>query len=77
MCRYAVKLLYDEASLGEIEDHSELVEYLESYDREFFIGTETEKEWEESVLNQVPNLFSIARDQKEVWKCYDNGLAML
>ena len=64
--RYAVKLLYDEVSLGEMESHSELAEQLMEYDTQCFIGSETERGWEESVLNRVPHLFSMSRNKDDV-----------
>ena len=36
--RYAVKLMYDEAVLGEVCDNAELTEYLTEYDTEWYIG---------------------------------------
>ncbi len=64
--RYAVKLMYDEVSLGEVDDFSELAEYLESYSTDYFIGLESEKGWEEAVVRQVPYLFSLGRDPERV-----------
>ena len=64
--RYAVKLMYDEVSLGEVDDFSELADYLESYSTDYFIGLESEKGWEEAVLRQVPHLFSLGRDPEKV-----------
>ena len=61
-----MKLMYDEVSLGEIEDHSELSEYLESYSTDYFIGLESDQGWSEAVLTQVPHLFSIGRDPEKV-----------
>ena len=64
--RYAVKLMYDEVSLGEVDDFSELADYLESYSTDYFIGLESEKGWEKAVLRQVPHLFSLGRDPEKV-----------
>ena len=64
--RYAVKLMYDEVSLGEVDDFSELADYLESYSTDYFIGLESEKGWEEAVLRQVSHLFSLGRDPEKV-----------
>ncbi len=66
LLRYAVKLLYDEASLGEMDSHTELAEALGEFDSDCFIAPQTEGGWEEAVLTQVPRLFSIARDQENV-----------
>ena len=61
-----MKLMYDEVSLGEIEDHSELSEYLESYSTDYFIGLESDQGWSKAVLTQVLHLFSIGRDPEKV-----------
>lgn len=67
VCRYAVRLMYDEASFGEVDGPSELVEYLEHYDSECFIGCEDSPAWEESILSRKPHLFSIGRDPEKVY----------
>lgn len=41
-CRYAFKLTYDEAVLGEVTRGEELVEYMTEYDRDWYLGTETD-----------------------------------
>ena len=64
--RYAVKLLYDEAILGEASDSSELVEYLTEYDREWYIGCEEESDWRVHILDRKPHLFSLGSDQQNV-----------
>ena len=61
-----MKLLYDEVSLGEVDDFSELADSLESYSADYFIGLESEKGWEEAVIRQVPHLFSLGRDPEKV-----------
>lgn len=65
-CRYAVKLMYDEACLGEISDFTELVEYLRNYDNGSFIGCEDEELWKQAVLQEVPNLFSLGYNADNV-----------
>jgi len=65
-CRYAVKLMYDEACLGEADNFTELVEYLGSYDNSSFIGCEDEESWKHAVLQEVPNLFSLGYDTNNV-----------
>ena len=58
--------MYDEASLGECESSSELVEYLQQYDQEQFVGPDTEPGWKEAVLAEKPTLFSLGRDTEQV-----------
>lgn len=70
--RYAVKLLYDEASLGEIQDDSELAKCLESYDDDWFIGSETELKWEEAIRSKKSHLFSLGRDLEKVRKYFSS-----
>ena len=67
-CRYTVKLMYDEGSLGEVETPSELAEYLQHYDSECFIGREHESSWEGSILAQKQHLFSLGKDIEKVWQ---------
>jgi hypothetical protein len=62
--RYAVKLLCDEAALGEAEDCAELSEYLQTYTNHYHIGREGEPDWNSAVLDQTPNLFSIGKSQE-------------
>ena len=58
-----------------MESHSELAEQLSEYDTQCFIGSETEREWEEGVLNRVPHLFSMARNKDDVSRVHSlNGM---
>lgn len=68
--RYAVKLMYDEACLGEVDNFAELVEYLRNYDNSSFIGCEDEKSWKQAVLQEVPNLFSLGYNANNVRLIY-------
>ena len=58
--------MYDEVSLGDVDDFSELADYLDSYSTDYFIGLESEKGWEEAVVRKVPHLFSLGRDPEKV-----------
>ncbi|CAG0888606.1 unnamed protein product [Darwinula stevensoni] len=58
--RYSVKLSFDTALLGGTCDSVE--ESLQEYDQQWFLGTETDGEWQRAVLTEVPNLFSIGYD---------------
>ena len=66
LTRYAVKLMYDEGSLGEVDSHQELVEYLQHYDSNCFIGCESESAWEEAIREERPHLFSLGHDLEKV-----------
>ncbi len=61
-----MRLLYDEASLGEVDSASELAEYLQDYDSNYFIGRESEAGWEEAIRTEKPHLFSLGRDPEKV-----------
>ncbi|XP_072127348.1 pecanex-like protein 4 isoform X1 [Mobula birostris] len=60
--RYTFKLTFDKASLGPVESFAELVNYLEEYDRNWFIGMVSEPQWQQSVLQEKPYLFSLGYD---------------
>ena len=64
--RYAFKLTYDEAVLGPVEDHDELLETLNDYEENWFIGIENKPGWNEAVLNEKANLFTIGYDADKV-----------
>ena len=64
--RYAVKLMCDEAALGEAEDSAELSDYLQTYQTTYHIGREGEPDWNSAVLNQTPNLFSMGKSPDNV-----------
>ena len=66
--RYAFKLTYDEAVLGEVTNEDELVEYLTEYDRDWYLGSETDRDWQTSILADKPFLFSLGRDKSQVGK---------
>jgi len=68
-CRYAFKLTYDEAVLGEVTSEDELAEYMTEYDRDLYLGTETDHDWQLSIMNEKPFLFSLGRDKGKVG-CY-------
>lgn len=61
-----MKLLYDEAILGEASDSTEMSDYLSEYDQEWYIGSEEEPDWREHILNRKPRLFSLGSDQQNV-----------
>ncbi|XP_067847994.1 pecanex-like protein 4 isoform X2 [Heptranchias perlo] len=60
--RYTFKLMFDKASLGPVEDFAELVNYLEEYERDWFVGMVSEPQWQQAVLQEKPYLFSLGYD---------------
>jgi hypothetical protein len=66
ICRYAFKLTYDEAVLGPVGDHDELLETLNDYEENWFIGIENKPGWNEAILQEKPNLFTIGYDADKV-----------
>ncbi|EDV29124.1 uncharacterized protein TRIADDRAFT_37100 [Trichoplax adhaerens] len=63
--RYAVKLVYDTAILGEVTSLEELSEYLQEYDNEWTIGTDKSLEWSEGILKSQPHLYSLDYNKSE------------
>ncbi|XP_060030853.1 pecanex-like protein 4 isoform X2 [Erinaceus europaeus] len=60
--RYTLKLMIDKASLGPIEDFQELINYLEEYENDWYIGVVSDEKWKEAVLQEKPYLFSLGYD---------------
>ncbi|NXY48002.1 PCX4 protein, partial [Ceuthmochares aereus] len=60
--RYTFKLMVDKASLGPVENFKELVNYLEVYENDWYIGLVSDLEWEQAVLQEKPYLFSLGHD---------------
>ena len=56
--RISVKIAVDQSVLGEMDDE-ELVSTMEDLFHNWYIGLENSEEWRESVLKEVPNLFTI------------------
>lgn len=63
--RYAFKLTYDEAVLGEVTSDDELMEYMTEYDRDWYLGADTDRDWQLSVQGGKPYLFSLGRDKSK------------
>ncbi|NXX38289.1 PCX4 protein, partial [Tricholaema leucomelas] len=60
--RYTFKLMVDKASLGPVENFKELVNYLEEYENDWYIGLVSDYEWQQAVLQEKPYLFSLGHD---------------
>ncbi|KAH0620287.1 hypothetical protein JD844_020458 [Phrynosoma platyrhinos] len=60
--RYSVKLMVDKASLGPVENFKELLNCLEEYHSDWYVGLVSEKEWQQAVLQEKPYLFSLGHD---------------
>ncbi|NWH80972.1 PCX4 protein, partial [Piaya cayana] len=60
--RYTFKLMVDKASLGPVENFKELVNYLEEYENDWYIGLVSDLEWQQAVLEEKPYLFSLGHD---------------
>lgn len=58
--------MVDKASLGPVEDFKELLNYLEEYENDWYIGLVSEKEWPQAVLQETPYLFSLGHDPNMV-----------
>ncbi|NXY24410.1 PCX4 protein, partial [Atrichornis clamosus] len=60
--RYTFKLMVDKASLGPVGNFKELVNYLEGYESDWYIGLVSDLEWQQAVLQEKPYLFSLGHD---------------
>ncbi|XP_056401268.1 pecanex-like protein 4 [Hyla sarda] len=60
--RYTFKLMVDKASLGPVEDFKELLNYLEEYDNDWYIGLVSDSEWQQAILQEKSYLFSLGHD---------------
>ncbi|XP_039395003.1 pecanex-like protein 4 isoform X3 [Mauremys reevesii] len=60
--RYTFKLMVDKASLGPVENFKELINYLEEYESDWYIGLVSDIEWQQAVLQEKPYLFSLGHD---------------
>lgn len=54
--------MLDKASLGPVENFKELVNYLEEYESDWYIGLVSDLEWQQAVLQEKPYLFSLGHD---------------
>nr|XP_021148503.1 pecanex-like protein 4 isoform X3 [Columba livia] len=60
--RYTFKLMVDKASLGPVENFKELVNCLEEYENDWYIGLVSDLEWRQAVLQEKPYLFALGHD---------------
>ncbi|OXB70929.1 UNVERIFIED_CONTAM: hypothetical protein H355_013779 [Colinus virginianus] len=61
--RYTFKLMVDKASLGPVENFKELINCLEEYESDWYIGLVSDLEWQQAVLQEKPYLFSLGHDR--------------
>lgn len=59
-------MMLDQVLMGEATTPAEFEDYLTEFDRDWYIGLEKEEEWKTSVLNSVPNLFSLGHNKAQV-----------
>ena len=52
--------------LGEATSNAELQEYLEEYDKDWYIGLEKDPEWTSAILESKPNLFALGHNNTQV-----------
>ena len=64
--RYGFKLMLDQMLLGEATSNAELQEYLEEYDKDWYIGLEKDPEWTAAILESKPNLFALGHNNTQV-----------
>lgn len=58
--------MLDSSLLGVINGHEELEESLQDFDKNWYIGRETDPEWKAAVLDNRPNLFSLGHNNIQV-----------
>lgn len=58
--------MLDQTLLGEVTSPEELQEYLEEYDRDWYIGLESDDQWKSAILSNKPNLFSLGHNNQQV-----------
>lgn len=63
--RYGFKLMMDEVLMNPITSHEELQECLEDYDRNWFIGLESDPDWSRAILAGKPHLFSLGHNTSQ------------
>lgn len=59
-------MIIDHATISPISDDGEFFDLLESYEQEWFIGSEKEPEYAQNICNNKPYLFSLHRDASKV-----------
>lgn len=66
--------MVDKASLGPVENFKELVNYLEEYENDWYIGLVSDLEWQQAVLQEKPYLFSLGHDRNMVRRIIASGV---
>ena len=64
--RYSVKLAIEQILMGDVSSNEELQEYLEEYDRDWYIGSEKDPEWGKNVVEGKTTLFSLGHNPVDV-----------
>ncbi len=61
-----MKLAIEQVLMGDVTSNDELQEYLEEYDRDWYIGSEKDPEWGLSIAAGKPTLFSFTHNPVDV-----------
>jgi hypothetical protein len=64
--RLAVKLMIDQAILGEASSNEEFDEYLTEYEQDWYLGLEKDAEWKEAIFEGKSNLLSLGNNAIKV-----------
>lgn len=59
-------MAYDQIVLGEGDEDDDLITNLEDYESNWYLGSDTDKEWKEAIKRQKPELFSLMFNPQEV-----------
>lgn len=74
--RMAVKLTVDSEVIGPATSQEELHDYLDAYDRDWYIGCDGDRGWKSAVRSGKPHCFSLARDEIKVCFNFNNPLVL-
>ena len=64
--RYSIKMVVDSVSIYPITDDEEFIDTLKLYEKEWFIGSDNEPDFAQSILQNKPFLFSLCKDSSNV-----------
>lgn len=61
--RYSYKIVFDQVTLGEIENDQEFKDTLCDYDKSWFMGNDQNEEWEQQITLHKENLFALSQQE--------------
>ena len=61
-----MKLALDSILLGGFDSDDELLDMLQEYSSDWYIGLDSDPDWRQAVLGHTPSLFSLGYDDTRV-----------